>query len=78
MIVQIEFTVPVGVVVDTETGAVTSVHVWDTDLDTGAPVAAFDDGADHASLALDHPEAAKALATLRDENVMWPAWQFDA
>jgi hypothetical protein len=78
MIVNVEYSCPVSVVVDTETGEVKSVHVWDGELDTTVPPVAFhDDSADHAPVEPDSPEAVRALEIVNGDAV-WPGWQYDA
>jgi|tagenome__1003787_1003787.scaffolds.fasta_scaffold9468652_1 hypothetical protein len=77
MIVNVEYSCPVSVVVDTETGGVKSVHVWDGELDTTVPVAFHDDSADHAPVESDSPEAVRALKIVNGAAV-WPGWQYDA
>lgn len=43
MKVQVQFDCPIGVVVDTETGKIDSVHVWDQSVDFTAPTKAYRD-----------------------------------
>lgn len=77
MIVNIELNCPVSVVVDTDTGAVKSVHVWYMALNTDTIVALHDDGRDHVPVTTDSPEAIAAVEIMRGDSE-WPAWQFDA
>lgn len=63
MKVQVQFTCPVGVIVDTETGEIARVIVWDDSLDDSKPVAAFRD--DYVYVG--HPEYAGAVAGMSDD-----------
>lgn len=58
MHVQLQFNVPVGVIVDTDTGEISKVVVWDQDLDTGAPIKAYRD----EYITPEHPEFEARLA----------------
>jgi hypothetical protein len=74
MKIQVQFTCPVGVIVDTDTGKIDSVHVWNEDLDTTAPTGAYRSSGPH-SLPLDHPEVVKAREVIAGDEE-WPGWQF--
>lgn len=100
MKIQVQFPCPVGLMIDTDTGAIEKVIVWDDHLDTTEPAKAYQDeyfpATDAAKAAarskgsyatghsvfeelpLEHPEVAKALEVIRDNEQEWPAWQFGA
>jgi hypothetical protein len=56
--IQVQFDCPVGVIVDTDTGAIVSVHVWDDSIDTTKPRRAYY----NEYLSVDHPDFERALA----------------
>lgn len=78
MLVNVEYLCPVSVVVDTEKGTVSSVHVWDVALDTTVPPVAFhDDGNGHAPVDPDSPDAKRAVEIVNGD-AEWPGWVIDA
>lgn len=58
MKIQVQFNCPVGVIVDTETGEVDSVHVWDEHIDTTQPTGASRD----EYVKVGHPDFERAVA----------------
>ena len=63
MKVQLQFNCPVGVIVDTETGEVDKVIVWDDHIDTANLVEAHRD----EYVAQDHPDAQPVLAKMGED-----------
>lgn len=90
MKVNVELTCPVSVIVDTDTGDVLSVHVWDEALGD-QPVAVHRDEYIPRSgpngefmigtsifepLPVTHPDTFKALEIVAADDIEWPAWEF--
>lgn len=63
MKIQVQFDCPIGVVVDTDTGKIDSVHVWDDSADFTAPTKAYR----NEYLRADHPEFEHALKVERED-----------
>jgi hypothetical protein len=74
--IQVQFDCPIGVVVDTDTGEIDSVHVWDDSVDFTAPTKAYR----NEYLRADHPEFQRALEVQREdlrERLGWSEERLD-